>query len=363
MKRFKIASLPLLCAAVAPLCADSGMMKSGNNNNSEQQRQQMYKQEMNKITPTAEPSVSRWADPYMTADFIWWKAEEDGLEYAFNGVGDGITNADSGSLKHPRFRYEPGFKVGGGLKFRHDGWDVFAQYTYLRTNTNHHRNSISSDADGDNNVQSNFFIPVAGDLETFQCASASGSWSLHFNVLDGELGRNFWISKWLTLRPFIGMKFSWNDQKLNVNYLGTNFPTDTDNYYLSMKLDQWAVGLRSGMNTAFYMCNKWAIFGEFAVSGLWNDFDASRKDTFQTPLTAVVLNNVKKNNSRLTAVIEWALGFRFETAFHNDDYMFQAQVGWEQQLWFDQNQFVLFPNSSASNLTFQGLTVKAGFWF
>lgn len=363
MKKLRITTLPLICAAAAPLCADAQGTQMGNKPTD----QQMYMQEMNKITPSAEPSVTRYADPFITADFIWWKVQEDGLEYAFNGVTTANGNPDSGKMHHPHFEYEPGFKVGAGLKFRHDGWDLFAQYTWLQFEKGDSKSSVHADSDDDSFVQNNIAFPFNGfnPISGFW-REAEADWSLHFNVLDLELGRNFWISKWLTLRPFVGMKFSWLDQDFDVEY--ENGITATfDRVKMDMDLDQTAVGLRSGINTAFYMWKKWSIYGDFAINGLWNDFDASRKDSFVFPGSAIEVTNnkIKRDSHAVTAVIEWALGLRFETAFHNDDFMFMLQAGWEEQIWFNQNQFIISPvmAQTSTDLNFEGLTIKAGFYF
>ncbi len=349
----------------APLCADA---QGSQTMNKPADQQQM----MNQITPSAEPAVTRRADPYLTADFIWWRAQEDGLEYAMNGVGNGNTNADKGSLHKPHFEYEPGFKVGMGLKFRHDGWDLYAQYTWLHSDGD--ETKVHTDSDGDSNVVSNIFIPSSSQnpvtgttsyiLQTTDMREAEGKWSLHFNVLDLELGRNFWISKWLTLRPYVGMKFSWIDQDFDVEYEGIpTGSTGTANVKLDMDLDQTAIGLRTGLDTAWYMWKKWCIFGELAISGMWNDFDSSRKDTLYKNGGHLTLNRINRDSHSVTAVLEWALGLRFETAFHNDDFDFMLQAGWEEQVWFNQNQFVMMPNQTPADLNFEGLTVKAAFYF
>lgn len=365
MKQKTLTMIPVLCAAVAPLCADAQGSQQANKS-ADQQQQQMYMQEINKITPTAEPAVSRWADPYLTADYIFWKAQTDGLEYAFKGTTTVNRDADQGEMHHPHFEYDSGFKVGGGLKFRHDGWDVFVQYTWLHHDEEDKRSAFS-DVDGDSQVQSNISLPINGDFETVWCQKASADWKLHFNVLDAELGRNFWISKWLTLRPFIGMKFSWNKQFYNVEYdfvvNESLIATGTD-IEMRHEQHQFGVGARAGLNTSWYMWNKWIIYGDFAISGIWNSFTSYRKDELEfLNGTELVQNNIKQHAHPVTTVLEWALGLRFETAFHNDDYMWQLQVGWEAQAWLDQNHFIFMPNGSHGDLTMQGLVVKTAFWF
>lgn len=373
MKQIILTTIPLLCAALAPLCADAQGMSADDKAAAEKQKQ--YMDEMNKITPSGEPAVTRYADPFITADFIYWKAQEDGLDYAFNGTTSLVSNAGKGRSRHPNFRYEPGFKVGAGLKFRHDGWDIFTQYTRLNVNRHHGHHSVSSSADGTSEAQSNITMPYGGDLVTFWTDSAKTRWSFNFNVIDLELGRNFWVSKWLTMRPFVGLKFDWTTQRFRTEYDGVSGNYIDDNVggglvtgsdvTMKMKQNQWAAGLRAGLNTTWYLWRHWCVFGELAVSGMANNFHSKRHDTVSTPAgIAWTQNNFSRRTNPLTAILEWSLGFRFETAFHNDDYMFQLQAGWEEQLWFNENQFPLFPNAgSGGNLSFQGLTVKAAFYF
>lgn len=344
--------VPLLCGAVAPLCAGNGKT----NNKTEAEKQRQYALEMNKVTPSAEPSVNMWADPFISADFLWWRIQEDGLEYAFDGAGISPTvDASKGKLRHPSFSYEPGFKVGLGAKFRHDGWDVYAQYTWLSSG-----GTSSITPSSGSNVMANIFAASALGLPTV--SSASATWRSHLNVLDLELGRNFWISKWLTLRPFTGMKFSWNTQDFNVDYLGATDIFPAANLNMDMDLDQFGVGLRSGLDAAFYVCKHWSLFGNLAATTLLNSFDSSRKDTDTT--TDVIIDNLRKQSShRVTAVLECELGVRYELAFHNDDFMFTLQAGWEEQIWFGQNQFIFVPNSASNDLNFEGLTLKAAFNF
>jgi hypothetical protein len=370
MKPFSLTMFSLLCAAISPLCADAmGNKHSKANANN---KQMSTTQPMNQITPPANPMVTHGADPYITADFIWWRMQEDGLDYSFGGVSPAVgTDASKGYVHQPRFRYEPGFKVGFGLKFKHDGWDFYGNYTWLHTNFED--TEKTSHPSTNSSLLSNYQVIGAANAQGPAFAiigdKAKAEWAMHLNVLDLELGRNYWISQWLTLRPHFGMKFSWNDQDYNVKYdgLSSTSPAASQltnaNIKLDNDLDQWAVGLRTGLDAAWYMWKKWCIFGEFAISAIWNDFDIKRKDTVQTATTEYVGLNIKRSSHSVTEVLELALGLRFETAFHNDDYLFMLQAGWEEQIWFDQNQFFFISDDSAKNLTFEGLTIKAGFDF
>lgn len=351
MKKFSLATLSLVCAATA-LHADL----MGNKHTCPAHTDQpTHPQAI--ITPSANPIVAHSVDPYLTADFIWWRAQEDGLNFSFDGVSTTAgTDASGGHIHHPKFKYEPGFKVGFGLKFKHDGWDLYANYTWLRTDFKDTEKKVHTHT---SSQLSNYF--VAGTTPSFAtiAGESKGEWAMHFNAVDLELARNFWVSQWLTLRPHFGMKSSWIEQDFNVKYDNASFTGVTAaDVKIDNDLRQWAVGLRAGLDAAFYLGKKWCIFGEFAYSELWNHFDTKRKDTIATATEAWTAINTKTDSHSVTGVGELAVGLRFETAFHHDHYLFLLQAGWEEQIWFNQNQFFFIANTTPADLTFEGLTVK-----
>ncbi|MEN9343610.1 MAG: hypothetical protein RLZZ453_397 [Chlamydiota bacterium] len=324
--------------------------------------------ETNMITPPVLPTVKTGADVFVTADFIYWKAESDGLDYAYTGgvPGGGFNsqvNASNGHLKSPTFTYEPGFKAGLGVLANHDGWDFYAEYTWL---------SVAS-ADTESVLLGDLTNPVQGTNSWGYlgispiCTQASASWQLRFNALDFELGRNFWVSKRLTLRPHTGFKFSWLQQEYSI--LSSNLiisgDVTTGALTQSFELKQFGIGIRSGLDTAYYLWNKWAIFSDFAITGMWNSFDTSRKDLYQVfPGDALYTNvNVHQKPHTISSILEIDIGLRFETVFGKGGYKYMLQAGWETQVWFSQEKLIRFNTHTADDLTFEGLTIKTGFWF
>jgi hypothetical protein len=187
----------------------------------------------------------------------------------------------------------------------------------------------------------------------------SGAWDLEFNVLDLLLGREFWISPRLSFKPFTGMKFSWNEQQLTVS----SHSNVSSNYlrYI-MKIKQMGVGLTGGLNTSYYMWNKWSIYGNFALSGMFNSISTLRKNYFTNSSVSNVLDiNSHGSNNDVTAIVESGLGLRFETCFSH--YKWLLEAGWETQVWLDQAVFMLMNDAPPGNLSMQGLTIKSGFWF
>jgi hypothetical protein len=376
MRNIARKAIPIACAITAPffvsadeqsestgmLCAGgltnySGTKVATGSNMQSNSNKDAAKPMMNQITPPAGPLVNNGADVYLTADFIWWKAQQDGVTFAYTGYsGDQDVDTSKGSELEPHFKYEPGFKVGLGVLCGHDNWDIFAQYTWL--NVPKHATKKSSDSD---NLYSTLQNHHGSDEDAL--LSTTGEWGFKMNVLDLEMGRNFWISKRLTLRPHIGMKFSWLKQDWDVS--STDLHNDEiGSHTHDFDLSEFGVGVRGGVNTAFYLWNKWSIFGDLDVTALWNDFKSSRKDTHTLDDVTSTPLNIHYHPFTVTTVLEMALGLRFETIFSKGRYMYMLQAGWEEQIWFNQGQFINLSSPNAiGNLTMEGLTIKTGFWF
>jgi hypothetical protein len=189
------------------------------------------------ITPSAQPVVEGDADFFITADFIWWKPNQEGTSVAYPGYSDGTTAASKRNVLGPNFDFEPGFKLGIGTTMKHDTWDLYLNWTWFRSNdVKGHANA------GTQTMWSDLAFSVDGDqMPTLWAASSARTrWDMHFNVIDLELGRNFWISKFLTLRPHFGLKTGWIHQNQSTTYSGVSdegsgTAASTDSAQVSMK--------------------------------------------------------------------------------------------------------------------------------
>jgi len=200
----------------------------------------------NVITPTVYPYVSQGPNIYANIEFIWWQPVLNGTGYAYNGVTDfdnpppGIS-VIAGKLGRPNFGFEPGFKVALGGHFDHDGWNIEAEYTYLPASA---KSSITTTRD---KGASTLFAIVTGDgtVGPIAISQASEKWKHHFNLLTAALGRNFFISKYLTLKPFIGMDAAWLGDKLSQQFT-PSVTFLTTGVSVTKKQSTWGLGLRGG---------------------------------------------------------------------------------------------------------------------
>ena len=319
------------------------------------------------ITPPAGPRIDTvprtvaGAALVLTADFIYWQMQEENLvigephDNSFSGNTQ-ITTIKTGTLD---FKYTPGFKVGAGVIFDHDNWDLFANYTWLKQN--HAHGSISGTVIKD--------LRVLGTHQPGQSGppgflNEHAKWTCYFNNIDLGLGRQFFISKDLILRPHFGLKGSWINQRFSTLIIHNYTDGSLLNQHTCDHQDFWGIGLRAGLNTAWHFTRNWSIYGDIAASELASNFKSRSKSVSIT--TEQSINNTDIYLSThsfytITPVLEVALGVRYEMLFSQDRYQFFVQAGWEQQVWWDQNQLIV--STENGKLTLQGLDVKLGFAF
>jgi hypothetical protein len=306
------------------------------------------------ITPSAGPRVIDGYGVFLTGDYIYWTAREDGLEFAISGVNtpsSGVNHLPvaKGQKYDPRFRFKSGFKAGVGFSFGHDKWDMYLNYTWF----NSHNNHKTAGKKGSQPLSN--LIPLALSNEYSMLTTARGIWDLNFNVIDGSLGRNFYVSKFLSLRPFFGAKGTYQKQKYHITYDFANEP----DMKIHNKNNFWGIGLMAGVNTAWHLAGTWSLFADLALSSLWGNFNVSRKDVSGS----TTYYDVAEGFHTIKPVIEIGAGIRKEDWFDHDRYHVSVQAGWEQQVWYSQNQFDFYRCPRQGDLNIQGFTAKIRFDF
>lgn len=345
------------------------------------------------ITPEAGVVVTGGVDVYVMADYIFWHVSEGGLAYALNGGDTAIASTPTsnntlsqGHVVTPNFKMSSGFKAGLGLDFHYDGWDMGLVYTWMHT---HASSSFGAAPVGAQNVAllatSPLVLPSSHTTEVVATAttptSGSGLWRLHFNVLDLELGRSYFISPKLVMRPHFGLKGTWQTQRYTVRYSQTGSTlalpgltlaaTDVENYRSYHKQNYWGIGPRAGLNTSWMVSKNFSFFGNWALAALWGQFKDTRSDMSSLASgtgTALVTNyntvNARARAHQLSPVFELELGLRYDYWFCDDEYRFRLAASWENQMWLNQNHFVTYAsNYEHGDLSLQGLTINVRFDF
>lgn len=352
-------SLSLAAAATAHAEVNESQMRSLENRVSALEQR---KTANGMINPSGRPEVRDGADVFITGDFLYWQAHQNGMAYAVKSKGSDLYHS---STKEMDFRWDPGFRVGLGWNTPHDGWDIYANWTSFYTKANGKKGTKGS------TIYPTFIDPnFIASYQDYTPSVAKAHWRLNLNMIDLEMGREFFVSKWLTLRPFVGLRTAWIHQRLDVEYKNMQTSNATNvNYETELKNKYWGIGVRPGLNTQWGLGCGFSIYGNSAISLLYGFFDLDQEQ-YAKPTSGALTKYIKNAHSYHVdrAIAEVQLGIRWEHMFANDHAHFSIQAGWENFVFFGQNQFDKFVNSdnygrgvfvsNQGDLTTQGYTLS-----
>lgn len=328
------------------------------------------------ITPNAGPTNRL----FFTGEALFWNTAMDGLEFAIEDGSFDDTNSivNSGKMLSPKTKWNVGFRLGLGYVFHRDGWDLLLSWTNF-----HGKTKQSSDDCEDCCPEPTgtpiltMFSDIANNDDDLLASSTFARLKAELNIVDLDLGRGFQTSKWLALRPFIGVRGSWISQKYKVQYTGLSntaglgpFDLDDATSTAHMKNNWWGVGPRVGLNSRWGLGMGFSIYGNAAVSLVFGQFKVSQHENagLSTDDDDEGANMVDFSDrySAGRAITDLALGFMWEHDFKGG-WGLAFNVGWEQHLFFNQNRFwrVVRPAGTDSqvfshesgDLSYQGVTL------
>jgi len=319
---------------------------------------------------TIQPNLSARFHPNTTefnvfANIIAWSAQEAGAD-CWAEVITRNASSISDDIQQVNFNWNVGFRIGMGYGMSHDQWDTQVYYTWFHTRGKDH--ASQQGAEVHSAFLGNFYVENSkgAGLSGPYYESASINWTIHFNMFDWELGRNFWTTKSLALRPFIGLKGGWIHQFINsqwnhpISPLTTPFNVGIEN----IKNNFWGIGPEVGINTKWVLHNEhndvFSIFGDLSGAIMWGHWSFS--DGYQNDIQQQVIVDLQPVNSGAYMVKAFA-GLEWEIT-HKTNFQFSTKLGYEMQFWLDQLQFYSFTGGRQDNLlTLQGGTIAFCFAF
>jgi len=265
-------------------------------------------------------------------------------------------NRQKHAFKGVAFGWDPGFRVGIGYNMEYDGWDTQFSYTWFRTRTSEYIRPSHG-----------IVKPSYWGFTTFLTESfISGQlhWNIKFNMLDWDLGRPFWLSEDLSIRPLIGLKGGLIDQTIFTNWQNPTifFPFTETTLVATENLKQNFRGLgpKGGIRCKWVLGNidkySFSLLGDFEAAFLWGHWKF--KDHFKDNFLVAVNTRVANRNFG-ALMLQSLIGFGFDFNFRNDLSHFSFKMGYEIQDWFSAYQ--LFDDNTGqhnNDLILQGLNLN-----
>ncbi len=308
--------------------------------------------------------VDRCRDYFTDFSFIYWMASQSNMEI---GIIANFRDPDvflKGELSKLNFDYKPGFKLGLGTNLQKDGWDVFLEYTWFRSEIS---STVTLTPGGFDILYPSWQIP-----DVFVAYfSGNEKWKLTLDLLDFELGREYLVGCDLTFRPFVGARAAVISQTVIVNYFDVINPIflPRNSVFVEQTSDSWGLGPRVGVDTKWNIAYGVRFFTNGGLDILFTDYTELK--TYQKGMDIAgdilpfsIVSVKETNDMHLRAHLNLDVGFGYGTYFCCNRWHVDCAFSYQFQLFFDQNMFRAFvddqtlgkADSPHGNLYLHGLT-------
>ncbi len=277
------------------------------------------------------------------ADWLYWQTEQTNMNVVQ------ITDADLNTKNIlPDTNYENGYRVGVGYQVPSNGWEFKVVYTNMPI---HAANSAIYPAGSDISTGiSNIFSDTSGPGP----GRVGIKWDGNINDIDVDVGRTLSFGECFRLRPHIGFRALWADQKYKVRLVDL----ESDRYdflVIDAKEKFNSYGVEAGLGASWNIGSGFSLLGHFGGSLLYTNFNlnssyAATNLPGQTPVF-----HQKGKPSLGTSTLDYCLGLAYTSTFCETE--LDIYAGWEQHVLFDVNQLLLGTGDNSGNWYTQGLTL------
>ncbi len=357
---------------------------------------------------------------FLDAEFLYWYARETNLSYGVKVKAQERTFANGEvtdptlvfapqTYEHLSTQWDPGFRVGVGFNSGCDGWDYFLHWTYLRNRKSSSTSVPNSySLEGDPTLASNeeeflinpwinmSFHGLNPDSHFISFDKINAKWRFTLNVVDLELGRKYWLSRCFNLRPYAGLRGAWTRVTFRTKSFRNFESSDlifNATFKDRFKTRNWGGGFLGGIQPTWYFCSNFALYSNFDAALIWGDFENKKKENYLSERTTngssvttttdpSYSNESKSKFAQMNAMLDLAIGLRWEENWCCDQYRSTFDIGWEHHIWFDHNHrnktfdFLIPPSFTPSttegfrtyaeatgNISYGGLVVRLRFDF
>lgn len=294
---------------------------------------------------------------FVTFDVLYWQSLVDGTEFTYNqgcnasNVYALPVNADVNSITFNKWDW--GFRAGLGYKFDHGEWDVYGNFTYFKN---------SSDLTiGDGALTTILNDKIANnpivEQDSVYFENVVSSFNFSFNRLDLELGRDFYVSKFLSMRPHVGLMTAWIKQYQTTKFTGGSVGYNTVS--LTNYDKYWGIGPRTGINTQWHLCNGFSLIGNTSGAFVYGNFKLSKNQSYS-------LNEAENSYylysgiHRFSPTGQLQLGLKYDRYTTDCKQHFSAFLAWDVQYWWNLYRFLPADSivSSNNDVSLQGATLN-----
>jgi hypothetical protein len=293
--------------------------------------------------------VTCGGDVVITVAGLYWNARQAGLEYAINTE---VINENEerpylidAEYKNPQFEWDFGFKLGLGYNTPCDGWDVGVIWTHFDGKAFSKNEAEQGDNQTLLTLWSGDKINIGDPGNALFAFDIETHWDARLDLIDIALGRKYWNSHRVALRPAIGIRVAFLNQKFEIDHIGgvhTAPGDNSENDEVRLKNAFKGAGIRAGLDGEWNVGYGFSFYGNFAASLINGRFAVDHDEVSRqsvAPFSKQTLLETENHFRATRMVTDFGLGVQYSTLLCNCDYGLTVALGWEQHLFLDMNQF------------------------
>lgn len=309
-------------------------------------------------------------DVDVTADYVYWKWQQDSLQLGTVVAGGSLLNVISldgdsyAVFQNPG--YKSGFQVGVGFNMPGmDDWHLYSEYTCYRNTDNNilttsvaHPFVFSGTRSPESELQ---FLSYSGTI--------TSEAKLGFQSLDFLVERSFYSGKKLTADIGVGLRSQWISQKLSssspflVDETFGNLTISNLSFVYHMK--SWGLGPKLMLNTNWLLGYGIKALANFGTSILYTQYNSRNSHDQNIPIVGVLSSREKglDNYGTLRAVTEAFLGLGWGSYFCNDRFYTDLSVGYDFNVFWDYNMMFAASSQTIGSMYLHGMNIQLRFDF
>jgi hypothetical protein len=230
-------------------------------------------------------------------------------------------NVNDSISYHYRSQWKWGFRTKIGYNLPHDGWDLLVNY--LRYYAKNYKFILPPDG-----------YTLTATADDTVCQSVDFRQVVNFNQWDLEMARNFFVSRFLRLRPLVGLRNA---------ILGQSFKSTLDtSQYVKDNVHFWGMGVLAGLDTYWNFNYQFSLYSALKLASLFGYFSPKLTDKIQN----ISQRHEQQRSSK--SCLELELGVRWDRNFFDDAFHLGINIGFVQINYFNMNKSLLGYNQSAN---------------
>ena len=280
----------------------------------------------------------------LDGDWLYWKATQEKNCAILSDTSD-ATNTVSSTI-HPNYKFDSGFRVYLGYELPCNCWELGVSYLYMPSKAS--TSAVAGTSQLLATYSDGILIPQSRILTG---SEYNYNWTLNFSQLDVDLARNINFGECFSLRPHMGFRSIWFNQKLNASGVERGGIIAVETF----KEKSTGYGIEGGIGADWKLGCGFSIVGHFGGSVVYSKYHINEHLIITSNPTDLVLPNEIGSDAFWTGTptMEYFLGLKYADCLC--DVCYDIHIGWEQHIIFQANRIKFYGGDG--NLSMQGLTL------